>query len=234
MTSSPPGAWLLAIDTATSTVVVAAGTPAGKAIAVRTFEAGHRHSEHLLPTLERVAADSGLQRRELSGVIVGTGPGAFTGLRVGLATAKTLAHELSVPLVGVSTAEALLAAASPSGGSGGSPTPLRLWLPAGPHERLVVDPGRAPVRESDLEADDVARTEIAVDLPSRASEEALARGREALRGLPEALLRLGAARLGRGETADPARLVPEYVTPPRGMAARTNVERGLAWSRGPR
>ena len=44
-----------------------------------------------------------IRRSRLTGIVVGTGPGAFTGLRVGLATAKGLAHGLGIPIVGVST-----------------------------------------------------------------------------------------------------------------------------------
>lgn len=223
--------WLLAIDSATSTVIVAGGTPDGEPIAVETFEAGHRHSEHLLPALDRLVASAGLWLGGLAGIIVGTGPGAFTGLRVGLATAKTLAHQLGVPIVGVSTAEALLAAAVPAIGAD---RPPRLWLPAGPHDRLAVEPGMPPRRERDVAPEPSPPTEIAVDLPGRASDAALELGRAAVGGLPAALLRLGARRLAAGEADDAERIVPEYVTPPRGMDPRLDLEHGLAWSRGPR
>jgi tRNA threonylcarbamoyladenosine biosynthesis protein TsaB len=228
--------WLLAIDSATSTVIVAAGTPDGAALAVESFAAGHRHSEHLLPALDRLVAGTGLARSSLAGIVVGTGPGAFTGLRVGLATAKTLAHQLGVPIVGVSTAEALLAAAGQGSadGRGGGGAAMRLWLPAGPHDRLAVEPGSAPRRERDVAADGAPRTEIAVDLAGRASDAALELGRSAVAGLPAALLRLGARRLAAGEVADPERIVPEYVTPPRGMDPGLDLEMGLAWSRDPR
>src|SRR5512141_413486 len=102
--------WLLAIDTATSVVVVAAGSVDGGLLGARTFPAEHRHGSHLLPTIEALIRDRGLRLDALAGVIVGTGPGAFTGLRVGLATAKVLAHELGIPIVGVPTSDALLAA----------------------------------------------------------------------------------------------------------------------------
>ena len=51
----------------------------------------------------------------LGGLVVGTGPGAFTGLRVGIATVKGLAYALDLPVVGVPTGEALLAAARAPG-----------------------------------------------------------------------------------------------------------------------
>ncbi|HYN69828.1 MAG TPA: tRNA (adenosine(37)-N6)-threonylcarbamoyltransferase complex dimerization subunit type 1 TsaB, partial [Candidatus Eisenbacteria bacterium] len=105
MTSARP--WLLVLDTATSSVIVAAGTSDGELIGSTAFPAEHRHGERLLPAVDRLAREHGLQRADLAAVIVGTGPGAFTGLRVGLATAKTIAHELGRPIVGVSTGEAL-------------------------------------------------------------------------------------------------------------------------------
>ncbi len=218
--------WLLAIDTATSTVVVAAGTPDGRLLEARTFAAEHRHGSHLLPTIQALAADRELDLSDLAGVVVGTGPGAFTGLRVGLATAKTLAHELGVPLVGVSTADALLAAFDDVAG------PATLLLPAGPHDRTVAPRG-GPAR---LVAGDAGEPEperaVAVDLADRASAGAVRRGAEALAGLPASLIRIGAERLAAGATDDVERLVPAYVSLPRGVTRE--VEGGMAWSRDPR
>ncbi len=219
--------WLLAIDTATSTVVVAAGTPDGRLLEARTFAAEHRHGSHLLPTIQALAADRELDLSDLAGVVVGTGPGAFTGLRVGLATAKTLAHELDVPLVGVSTADALLAAFDDVAG------PATLLLPAGPHDRTVA-PRRGPAR---LVAGDAGEPEperaVAVDLADRASAAAVRRGAEALAGLPASLIRIGAERLAAGATDDVERLVPAYVSLPRGVTREVG-EGGMAWSRDPR
>src|SRR5690242_591069 len=92
--SGRDGAWLLGIDTATSLVVVAASTPAGEVLATRSFAAGHRHGSHLLPAIQALVEDEGFELATLAGIVVGLGPGAFTGLRVGLATAKTLAKAL--------------------------------------------------------------------------------------------------------------------------------------------
>jgi tRNA threonylcarbamoyl adenosine modification protein YeaZ len=230
------GRWLLAVDTATATIVVAVGTTDGELVAEDSFEGRYRHSQELLPAVVRVLERAGCRLPDLGGIVVGTGPGAFTGLRVGLATAKTLAHELHVPLVGVSTADALLAAAD-----GGE-----LWLPSGARDLVLVSPGIEPRLLRGSEGGDMAtaaasdasrpgrdRRSIAVDLDGRAPASALALGREAIAGLGATLLRLGAERLARGETDDPERLVPRYASPPRG-APRDDSDGGMAWSRDPR
>jgi tRNA threonylcarbamoyladenosine biosynthesis protein TsaB len=224
--------WLLAFDTATSQVVVAAGSADGALIASRAVPADHRHGERLLPTVEGLMAETGLQLAGLRGVIVGTGPGAFTGLRSGLATAKTMAHELGVGIAGVSTGSALLAAAIATG----SETPMLLLLPAGPHDRVAVRPGEAPrllpggADNAEAIVEEDGRGTIAVDLAGRAADAALARGSAAVAALPSALLALGAARLAAGSD-DPATLVPEYVTLPRGVGPGLDVEEGVSWSR---
>jgi hypothetical protein len=132
-------AWLLAIDTGTSRIVVAAGALDGRLVRALDWPAGHRHGERLLPGVEQLLAETGLDLADLAAIVVGTGPGAFTGLRVGLATAKTLAHARGLPIVGIGTGAALLGAA---GAAIGAPTgELVLLLPAGPHDRVEVRPG---------------------------------------------------------------------------------------------
>ena len=63
------------------------------------------HSERLLPALERLLADAGITVKELDLLSVVTGPGSFTGLRIGVGTAKGLSYALGVPIVGVTTLE---------------------------------------------------------------------------------------------------------------------------------
>ena len=63
------------------------------------------HSERLLPALERLLADGGIEAKELDLLSVVTGPGSFTGLRIGVATAKGLSYALGIPSVGVTTLE---------------------------------------------------------------------------------------------------------------------------------
>lgn len=216
---------ILVIDTATSRALIALGGADGQLRAATDWEVGYRHGETLLVTLQRLLEDEGVALEDLTGIVVGTGPGAFTGLRVGLATAKALAHARGLPIVGVSTAEALLAAA-------GAGTRV-LLLPAGPNDRIAVRSGQAPRPLPGGVEPDVAEGEglIAVDLEDRAPDEALEAGREARTGLAGALLQIGAERLRAGDVDDLARLVPEYVTLPRGVAATTGE---VEWSRDPR
>jgi tRNA threonylcarbamoyl adenosine modification protein YeaZ len=217
--------WLLAIDTATTHIVVGVGTTAGALVAADAFEGRYRHSQELLPAVVRLLGASELEIGDLAGVVVGTGPGAFTGLRVGIATAKTLAHERRVPLVGIGTDAALLAAA-------GAEVPT-LWLPSGPRDLVRVDRGAEPEVVHGAGAEAIGPDAAAVDLDGRAPAGPLERGRAALKHLPASLIRLGAARLGSGDVDDPERLVPRYASPPRGMPVGA-VDGGIAWSRDPR
>src|SRR6185295_510845 len=149
---------ILAIDTATTRIVIATGSPSGIADGISTWPAGYRHGETLLPSIGRFLREQNIRRSRLTGIVVGTGPGAFTGLRVGIATAKGLAHGLGIPLVGVPTAEALIAAAGEA--SGHDPARIVLLQPAGPADRVVSRADAAPVllrgdAEPDLGAADL-------------------------------------------------------------------------------
>ena len=223
--------WILVVDTATSRAVVAAASPGGELLGLSTWTAGRTHGEQLLPAIGRLHGEANLRRSRIRGVIVGTGPGAFTGLRVGLATAKALAHELRVPIVGVSTGEALLRAAAEGSGAGASA--LVLLLPAGPNDRHLLRSGTTALllpggSEPELSDGEIL---VAVDLPDRAPADAVARGEAARDGLAAALVAIGAPRLAAGRPDDLATLVPQYVTLPRGVTAETGE---VAWSRDPR
>ena len=222
------GPRLLAVDTATSVAVIALGGDDGRLEAHDSWTAGYRHGEDLLPRIRALLAGAGVALDELGGVIVGTGPGAFTGLRVGIATAKGIAHALSLPIAGVPSGDALIAAVAATGVA--SPA---LLLPAGPNDTVLVHAGLAPERLPGGTAPALApgETLVAVDLDGRAPADAVALGERARAGLPAALLRLGAERLADGAGDDLARLVPEYVTLPRGVAATSGE---VAWSHDPR
>jgi tRNA threonylcarbamoyl adenosine modification protein YeaZ len=225
---------ILAIDTATTRVVIATGTSGGVADGLSTWTAGYRHGETLLPSIGRFLGEQNIRRSRLVGIVVGTGPGAFTGLRVGIATAKGLAHGLGIPLVGVSTAEAFIEAFEEAEGRD---APTVLLLPAGPNDRIVVRAGSPAVPLPAGEEPDLAPGErlVAVDLDGRAPAEAVARGETARAGLGQALLRAGASKLAANAGGPPVSeletLVPDYVTLPRGVRATGGT---VEWSRDPR
>ena len=96
---------LLAFDTATPAVTVALHD-GEQMLAERTSVDGRRHGELLAPAIADVLADAGRSASDLTGIAVGVGPGPFTGLRVGLMTARALADALGVEISGVCTLDA--------------------------------------------------------------------------------------------------------------------------------
>lgn len=97
---------LLAIDTATPRVSVSLWDDAGPIASRRAVE-GRRHGEILAPAIRDLVSGSGRTMADLTAVAVDLGPGLFTGLRVGVATAKALAAALAVPAVGLTSLEVL-------------------------------------------------------------------------------------------------------------------------------
>ncbi len=108
---------ILAVDTSTSVRVgLADGT---QILASRGVDDSRRHVEGLTPLINQTLSDAGASAAELTKIICGVGPGPFTGLRVGIATARTLGFALDVPVRGICSLDALAAqwlAASPPAG----------------------------------------------------------------------------------------------------------------------
>jgi len=97
---------ILAIETATPCVACALWSDDGP-IASFTLAAGQRHAEMLVPAIDELCRRAGWSVADLNGIAVDIGPGLFTGLRVGLATANTIAAARGIPAVGVTSLEAL-------------------------------------------------------------------------------------------------------------------------------
>jgi tRNA threonylcarbamoyladenosine biosynthesis protein TsaB len=216
---------LLAIDTATRASVVALGDPGLVSQSVRQVR--HRHGSNLLEQIDEALEQAAAGIDDVISLAVGTGPGSFTGLRVGLATAKTIAYARDLPLLGVPSADALRRAAVESVGA---PPGIAVVLPAGAHDHYLVRDGQAPVLVAPgglAEAlADVAV--MSIDLDSALLGDAAARlGEAAVAGLPAALLALAAERLQAGERDEPAELVPAYVALPRGVQQAAEE---LGWS----
>ena len=98
---------VLGIDTATDVRVGLARD--GVVLAAEAFESSRAHAEQLLPLVQQVMATSGVSFPELTAVHVGVGPGPFTGLRVGVAAAITLAEVLGVEVRGVCSLDVVAA-----------------------------------------------------------------------------------------------------------------------------
>jgi tRNA threonylcarbamoyl adenosine modification protein YeaZ len=105
---------LLAFDTATPLVTVALHD-GDDVVAERRAERPMKHGEQLAPLVEQVLADTGLVRQDLTAIAAGVGPGPFTGLRVGLVTARTLAFVLEIPVYGVCSLDVLAVEAVDTG-----------------------------------------------------------------------------------------------------------------------
>ncbi|WP_203624300.1 MULTISPECIES: tRNA (adenosine(37)-N6)-threonylcarbamoyltransferase complex dimerization subunit type 1 TsaB [unclassified Lacticaseibacillus] len=101
---------ILAMDTSNQAMSVAVMAD-GQLLATSTINHKKTHSEQLLPTIDRLVTVSGLTPAELDRVVVADGPGSYTGVRIAVTTAKTLADTLSLELVGVSSLAALAAGA---------------------------------------------------------------------------------------------------------------------------
>lgn len=84
---------------------------AGRAVTAATHERENAHEQSILPMIERLLAEAGWSARSLERIAVATGPGSFTGLRVGIALAQGVSEGLGVPLVGVGSLEAMAAGA---------------------------------------------------------------------------------------------------------------------------
>src|SRR6202034_1944494 len=96
----------LAVDTSTPSVT--AGVVAdGHVLAERVTVDARAHAERITPNVLAAIADAGRSMTDLNAVVVGCGPGPFTGLRVGMATAAAYGHALGLPVYGVCSLDAI-------------------------------------------------------------------------------------------------------------------------------
>jgi tRNA threonylcarbamoyladenosine biosynthesis protein TsaB len=98
---------ILAIDTSTEMASIAIYKPAQGVLVEQTWSSGREQTTQLLPVTQKAMALVGVHVRELTGIAVATGPGSFSGVRIGLSAAKTMAYALQIPLWGVPALDAL-------------------------------------------------------------------------------------------------------------------------------
>ncbi|RYV52171.1 tRNA (adenosine(37)-N6)-threonylcarbamoyltransferase complex dimerization subunit type 1 TsaB [Pengzhenrongella frigida] len=124
---------VLALDTSAA-VSVALIDAEGRTLATRVVHEERRHAEQLAPMIADVLAATGTDRTALTGIVVGTGPAPFTGLRVGLVSARALGLALDIPVHGVCGLDAIAAQAA-----------IDLSLAAGTEVLVVTDARRREV-----------------------------------------------------------------------------------------
>jgi tRNA threonylcarbamoyladenosine biosynthesis protein TsaB len=191
-------------------------------IASASHDRENAHDASLQPLIEQVLAEAGWSARQLERIAVGTGPGSFTGLRVGIAFAQGLSEGLKIPLVGVSSLQAMAAAVSAR-----EPRLRVPLLDARRGEFFVAAyaPDGSELLPAQIAKDAAAVEQLVADLPTAAlllggAWDPLATKLPHQRGeqtdLPHALwvAQLGAEREGT-EPARPLYLRPPVATPPR-------------------
>ena len=137
---------LLAFDTATPLVTVALHD-GEDVVCELVSERPLQHGEQLAPLIDRALRETGLVPQDLTAIGVGVGPGPFTGLRVGLVTARTLGLVLELPVYGVCTLDVLAIEAVDTGAVGnwgGSDDSWRRRTPPRSRAGGVTDPSKTP------------------------------------------------------------------------------------------
>jgi tRNA threonylcarbamoyladenosine biosynthesis protein TsaB len=134
-------AHLLAIETSGSACSVAIRTAAGQPPAHEIMATSHGHATTLAPMIARLAKASGIDLKALGAIAVSCGPGGFTGIRVGLATARAMALAIGCPIIGIGSFQALAATAARSGGT------------LGARNLVVLDSRRSELFAIELDAD---------------------------------------------------------------------------------
>jgi tRNA threonylcarbamoyladenosine biosynthesis protein TsaB len=198
---------IVAIESASTDPSVAVAGRDGTILHTDGWSTGQRQAHELLPRLLAALALTGSSLREVSAIGIGTGPGSFTGLRVGMSVAKGLAFALVRPIVGVPSLAAWLAAEPEADGA---------VARAGAHDAYLLPRGEAVPRIVDR--DELAAAPGRLVAPAELVEAfGLGNVISPLRAA-SAVAAAAAARL----TMDPAgddldRLEPVYLRAPRGI-----------------
>ncbi|HEY3417421.1 MAG TPA: tRNA (adenosine(37)-N6)-threonylcarbamoyltransferase complex dimerization subunit type 1 TsaB [Armatimonadota bacterium] len=213
---------ILTIETCTDTCTMGVVRD-GAVLAEAAFPSRHTLVQRLLPRVEWLLDDGGLTRGDVEAIVVSRGPGSFTGVRIGMTAAKTLALWGKIPLVGVSTLEALAYPFRALSGSLLVPminarrqqAYLALFrTTAGTLQRLTPDLllSAGPAAET-LEAQREGGQALCIGQLDGLPAGLLPASAAVVRSLvtPHALAALGRERLERGEADDPITLTPLYL-----------------------
>ncbi len=227
---------ILGIDTATRATTVALDLGAGEVLEARDDPppgARPRHATTLLPLADQLLERAGIELAGVELIAVGVGPGTFTGLRIGIATARGLAQALEIPAVGVSTLQSLALNGRDLGGDAGD---VEVVAPVLDARRREVFAAAWPI--ADVEDRDAVLLRPAALAPHELADRLAELGRSVLAigegavefrvqlersgaAIPEDRAELhrvtavGHCQLARRLEPTPAdRIVPEYLRPP--------------------
>ena len=204
---SPVTIGLLAIDTSTDHAGIALSTADG--VLTQVWPAARAQTTTLLPEIDRLVREAGLKPADISGLVVATGPGTFTGLRVGLSIAKGIVIARGCPIVGIPTLETVFAGHVDEG--------IRAVLPAGRGRVVSQLRGGEPQNSTVPELIEAHRATPDLRLVGELTEDQAAVIEAA--GIPvhmehrdpAVLLRLGADRIASGDVDDAVTLQPTYL-----------------------
>jgi len=207
---------IVAIESASTDLSVALGADGGEVLAVDGWRSEGRGAHELLPRLLALVAQSGHRLDQASAFAVGSGPGSFTGLRVGMSLAKGLALALRRPIVGVPSLEAWLEA---------DPEALAAVARAGAREAYLLLRGDAAPRIVDRDELPSEADVAAIVAPGELAEAFGLWGATPPARAAAAVAAIAAARLAVDPAGDDlARLEPAYLRPPRGLGQLAHAE----------
>ena len=206
---------IIAIDAASTDLSVALAERDGTLVLDDGWPSAQRQSAELLPHLLELLDRAGRSLRDTTAVVVGTGPGSFTGLRVGLALGKGLALALGRPILGVPSLEGWLAA---------HPDAAAALARAGAREAYLLPRGEKAPRIVDRDALTALVADVRIVAPTELAAAFGLEGAESPRAAA-ALAVMAAARLDADGAGDDLRtLEPLYVRPPRGLGTESEGE----------
>ena len=198
---------IIAIESASTDLSLALADPDGRILALEGWSAGRRQGGELLPRLLALLDAKGRRITDASAVAVGTGPGSFTGLRVGMSVAKGICAGLSLPIVGVPSLVAWLAA---------EPDRPAALVRAGAREAYLLERGSADPRLVDRDA--IADRSTQLVAPVELAQAFGLTDTSPPHRAAAALVARAAARLAEDPAGDDLRrLEPTYLRAPRGI-----------------
>lgn len=228
----------LAIDTSGDTAGLALAAES-KIVTELSFRQKMDLLKRLVPNIDRILTDAGKTRTELDGIIISLGPGSFTGLRIGMATAKSIAHVLGKPIVGIPTLDVLA-----EGAAAACPRSIVALIHARPGDVFWALYRWKDGKLLKTVEDSASTVEEMIETAKKESEivfcgDGAEKNREVLASefgegsiLPEwfnvprpsVLARLGMERLEKNDTDDLFSLVPRYVRRPTPVVRLENPE----------